>query len=253
MTEVFYAGAYWGPRKEPPEACARRAQRFFLALARCDASLAHWYQAAGSRQRSLTKPLAPDPQVETLRKVFQRGVNRWDSDHGVMEQLGFALDATNGEPQRDHLTLNILCGADAPAVSNVCVVDLPRLGPPAERVLTAPVLTEVLRGMALAWEPDWAGAISPRHRDLSQKHLQGAPYVGWVTYLAAHRGAVPPLPAPVRVEPVEDKGTLILLTPERFASSNPEHLGLAEQVREHLGRAGLLGPGLPGSPAPRES
>jgi hypothetical protein len=44
----------------------------------------------------------------------------------------------------------------------------------------------------------------------------------------------------VRIEPVEDKGTLIILTPERFTASNPEHVALAERVRELLDRAGLL-------------
>ncbi|NMO22117.1 Imm52 family immunity protein, partial [Pyxidicoccus fallax] len=51
-----------------------------------------------------------------------------------------------------------------------------------------------------------------------------------------------PLPAPVRIEPVEDKGTLIILTPERFTASNPEHVALAARVHELLGGAGLLHP-----------
>jgi hypothetical protein len=46
----------------------------------------------------------------------------------------------------------------------------------------------------------------------------------------------------VRVEPVEDKGTLVILTPERFTASNPEHVALAATVQELLGRAGLLKP-----------
>ncbi|WP_425434244.1 Imm52 family immunity protein [Myxococcus fulvus] len=53
---------------------------------------------------------------------------------------------------------------------------------------------------------------------------------------------MPPLPAPVRIESVEDKGTLIVLTPERFTASNPDHVALAERVRELLDRAGLLKP-----------
>lgn len=54
------------------------------------------------------------------------------------------------------------------------------------------------------------------------------------------RGPVPPLPAPVRIEPVEDQGTLIILTPERFTARSPEHVALAARVRELLDRAGLL-------------
>jgi hypothetical protein len=44
----------------------------------------------------------------------------------------------------------------------------------------------------------------------------------------------------VRIEPVGELGTLVILTPERFTVSNPEHVELAERVRELLHRAGLL-------------
>jgi hypothetical protein len=53
---------------------------------------------------------------------------------------------------------------------------------------------------------------------------------------------VPPLPPPVQVEPVEDRGSLVILTPERFTASNPEHVALAARVHEVLGHAGLLKP-----------
>jgi hypothetical protein len=74
--------------------------------------------------------------------------------------------------------------------------------------------------------------------------VKGFPYagtfVGWVMYFSRLRGKVPPLPAPVRIEPVEDKGTLVTLTPERFTAANPEHVALAARVHELLDRAGLL-------------
>jgi hypothetical protein len=104
------------------------------------------------------------------------------------------------------------------------------------------VLAEVVRSMALAWEPDWAVAMSRTHRELDDKEGEADVWLGWVTYLARHRGTVPPLPAPVRIEPVEDRGTLIILTLERFTVANPEHVALARRVRELLARAGLMQP-----------
>jgi hypothetical protein len=73
-------------------------------------------------------------------------------------------------------------------------------------------------------------------------------FVGWVTYFSRARGTVPPLPAPVRIEPVEDKGTLVILMPERFTVSNPEHLALAARVQALLDQAGLLHPLRPFTP-----
>nr|WP_281291395.1 immunity 52 family protein [Myxococcus llanfairpwllgwyngyllgogerychwyrndrobwllllantysiliogogogochensis] len=128
------------------------------------------------------------------------------------------------------------------STANACILSLPSRGDGAERILTASVLTEVVRGMALAWEPDWAVAMSESHRDMDDEDGSVDVWTGWVTYLARHRGTVPPLPAPVRIESVGDKGTIIVLTPERFTASNPEHVALAERVRELLDRAGLLKP-----------
>jgi hypothetical protein len=64
--------------------------------------------------------------------------------------------------------------------------------------------------------------------------------MGWVTYVSRRQGRVPPLPAPVRIEPVGEQGTLIILTPELSSAANPEHVALAERVRELLERAGLV-------------
>jgi hypothetical protein len=59
-------------------------------------------------------------------------------------------------------------------------------------------------------------------------------------YFPHSQGRVPPLPAPVRIEPVEDKGMLIVLTPERLTVENPDHVELGQRVHELLNRAGRL-------------
>ena len=84
--------------------------------------------------------------------------------------------------------------------------------------------------------------LTEAYRAMDNRQVQEDIWLGWVTYLARHRGTVPPLPAPVRIEPVLDKGTLIVLTHERFTVANPEHVALARRVRELLARAGLMQP-----------
>nr|WP_244224411.1 Imm52 family immunity protein [Corallococcus sicarius] len=81
--------------------------------------------------------------------------------------------------------------------------------------------------------------MSRTHRDADNKADM---WLGWVTYLSRQRGTVPPLPAPVRIEPVGDMGSLIILTPERFTVANPAHMALARRVRELLAGAGLMQP-----------
>ncbi|WP_235685915.1 Imm52 family immunity protein [Corallococcus silvisoli] len=61
-------------------------------------------------------------------------------------------------------------------------------------------------------------------------------------YFADFRGPVPPLPTPVQVERLPDRGTLITLTQERFTASNPAHVALAADVQRRLQDAGMLTP-----------
>ena len=136
-------------------------------------------------------------------------------------------------------------GMYSEAILNHCVLTVPRREPNAGSLLAVPVLTNVVRAMVHSWEPDWALATSSAYERQYREPDSALFSLGWVTYLARHLGTVPPLPAPVRIEPVEDRGTLIILTPERFTVANPEHVALARRVRELLARAGLLQPATP--------
>ncbi|MCP3105511.1 immunity 52 family protein [Myxococcus sp. K15C18031901] len=235
MDENFYAGAYWRSRRESAEECAQRAAVLFRHLPEVDSSLSQWFRQGKSRKDALKHPI--DVSRTALENLIRRGKDR------VVEELGFRFSAWNGASDDDDAVgLDVTCGGYSERVNNFCFVQLPNRGLVAERMLAAPALAALVRSMAVAWEPDSAVATSSRHRDMVTATPKPGTFVGWVTYVARHRGMVPPLPAPVRIEPVEDKGTLIVLTPERFTASNPEHVALAERVRELLDRAGLLNP-----------
>jgi hypothetical protein len=236
MIETYYIGAYWGARREDAEACARRMAASVELLKPVDPLFASWFKGSKSLKQSLARPL--ELELSSLQKYIQRNLMR-DDRRQPMEDLGFRVSLWNGHQGGNHAFLSIGCGGYWEQVSNRCVLTPPDEGPGSERVLTTPVQVESLRALATAWEPDWGVGMSRAHRDIIKEKCPGV-LVGWVTYLSRRLGRVPPLPAPVRIEPVEDKGTLIILTPERFTASNPEHVALAERVRELLDRAGLL-------------
>jgi hypothetical protein len=241
--ETYYAGAYWGARKESPEDCARRTAGFLNLLAEYDSFLAHWYKPARSRKDARKHPLMP-PDVPTLTELFRRGVNR-EPGGPAIEELGFRISFDNGGATGDCATLRINGGMYSEAVPNHCVLTVPWRGPNADRVLTVSVLTNVVRAMVLSWEPDRAIATSSAY-ERQYREPDSAPFsLGWITYLSRRIGAVPPLPAPVRIEPVENKGTLIILTPERFTVASPAHVALTRRVRELLASAGLMQPVTP--------
>jgi immunity protein 52 of polymorphic toxin system len=231
MIETYYAGSYWLARSESAEICARRAERFFHLLRHCDPAWSRWYETAGSFEEARKLQFMAD--AASFENLFGEKENRIGD--------GFTFWLWTGENLQETSSVNGSCGSGDSVLASNCVLQPYSEGPLGERVLTSPIMTGVLRSMALAWEPEWAVATSEAHRD---EVVEGFPYpgtfVGWVMYFSRLRGPVPPLPAPVRIEPVEDKGTLVILSPERFSLSNPEHVALAARVHELLDRAGLL-------------
>lgn len=96
--------------------------------------------------------------------------------------------------------------------------------------------------MVVAWEPEWGVVTSSALRDLQVEDGKAGTFLGWMTYFSHRRGVLPSLPPTLRVEPVEDKGSLVILTPEPFSTANPQHLERVRAVAPMLQQAGLLGP-----------
>jgi hypothetical protein len=242
--ERFHLGAYWGDRRESVEKCAERSADFLAGLGACDQCFAGWFRLGESREQARAHEVPAN--VDILRAELAAGRNRRDTDGAVIEDLGFSLWLWNGADNDEEAAgLHIACGGYSGAVPNVCSVDLPRGGDAAERVLRGETLTCVIEAAVSSWEPDWARVISNRHLDWYLDHTEDdavKPVIGWLTYLSAGRGEVPPLPPPTRTVALAGHGTLIILTDERFSATRPDHLDQAARVREILDSKGLLFP-----------
>ncbi|HEX5754300.1 MAG TPA: immunity 52 family protein [Archangium sp.] len=240
MRETYYAGIYWGGRKDSAEECARRAEAFFRLLSQCDPIYTRWFEKADSRKKALQ--LQFEPTADTFLRFLKRRTYQEGRD-------GFMLGFWTGHEQGHGGQVTMCCGSAAEFVPNNCLLYLPKEEPEKERVLQADVLAGVLRAMVLAWDPDWGVITSGAFRDSLSPKGNEETFVGWLTYVSRRRGELPPLPEPVRVQPVEDQGTLVLLTPERLTASNPEHLALGQRVQEVLRAKGLLEPVVSRRPA----
>jgi hypothetical protein len=233
MKESYYVGAYWLARQETAEDCARRAEAFFRLLTPCDPSLTYWFAKGWTLDAARKNRF--EPKMEEFLGVFHQ--QKTQGPKG-----GFSLEVWNGEMDESASSISLHCADTSKWVSNVCLVDLPDKGVAAERLLQVSVLTRILRGVVVIWEPEWAVVTSSSLRNMQTESGEAGTFVGWITYFSHRRGRVPPLPFPVQVEPVEDKGSLVILTPERFSTSNSAHVALAHHVAEQLARADLLGP-----------
>ena len=237
MQDKYYAGAYWGPRRETALECARRAELFFHLLARCDSSFTQWYRAGRGFPRELPGH-SVRPEVKELERLLLQSRNRTDVNKTVIEELGFSQRVWNAKKERTEVSF--YCGIDSPwGGPNSCLLEPTREQPLRERLLSASVQTGVLTSMITAWDPDFAIASSSEMVDLVQQHKSEV-RVGWLTYLSRRLGTVPPLPAPVRIEPVGTLGWLLSLSSEPMTAAHPEHVAFTLRVRELLDRAGLI-------------
>ena len=236
MKEHYFVGAYWGPRQETSRECAHRAEHFLRLLSPCDPTFAQWY--LGGKKAPPGLPGQPLQTADDLELLLLEGRSRSDFDRTlILEDMGFLAGAFNARKGRTRLDFH--CGAYYPEGHNSCLLEPPPEGPVRERLLSAPVLEQVLTCMAIAWEPDFTMAGSLEMLRLVEKP-EWETRVGWVTYVSRRLGTVPPLPAPVRITPVDTRGWLLTLSPERMTADNPEHVALTARVRELLDRAGLV-------------
>ncbi|WP_044195042.1 Imm52 family immunity protein [Hyalangium minutum] len=231
MLETYYVGSYWLARSESAEACARRAERFFQEIGRCDSAWNSWYRAANSFEEARKRQFVPS--AANFESLFAQ------EEHQIGD--GFSFHLWTGDSPEETSGVDGSCGSADTFLPSTCVLEPFDEGPVGARMLSASVMTDALRAMVVAWDPEWGVVTSTAHRDSVTEKPKAGTFVGWVMYFSRLRGPVPPLPAPVRIERVEDKGTLVILTPERFTVSNPEHVALAARVHELLARAGLLG------------
>lgn len=245
MRESYLAGAYWGCRPESAEACARRAETFFRLMAECHPSYVRWYEQAKSTKQALQ--LQFEPTQDTFMRFFSKKKYQSGRD-------GFYFSAWTGHvKQEEGGMLMLFCGSAAKVAPNNLILHFPTEELGEERMLTASVTAGVMRALAVAWEPDWALVTGDDGlwKELS-RHDEADTFVGWMTYISHRWGGadIPPLPEPVRVEPIGDQGSLITLTPERLTITRPDHVALGHGVQRLLEERGIFKPLIERRPPP---
>ena len=173
-----------------------------------------------------------------LERFFAAGVNRRDTDHTIIQELGFQIGLANSS-ERGPLTLRIHCGSYSERVSNSCVFGTSLGDGPPESLLTVPKCLQVLPSMIECF--DVSRALVSCH-ELNEKieFPLGAPHVGWVSFLSSEFRRMPDFKPPTRIVSVEGKGNIIVLTDERFDSERPDHLAIAKDVVAALRRAKVI-------------
>jgi hypothetical protein len=182
MPETYYAGAYWGVRREDIESCTRRLDEFLDALAGVHPLLGQWFEQGMTPVEAKERPILRTPQA--LRALLLDGRNRENTDRAVIEDLGFSAGMWNG--QEADAGLRVHCGCYSGWVGNVVVVDFPDAEGPALDLFQPSVALGIMTALVACWQPEWA-TLAGRELRRAQQAPPHGPVVGWMTYLASPR------------------------------------------------------------------
>lgn len=151
--ETYLAAAYWGPRREPVEACAARAVTFLTTLSQVSECFRGWRPLGRSRSDAIRTPPI-DLSISGLVKLFMMGRNRRDVGGAPIEDLGFRISVWNGKGDEEVSSLTMKCGlySTVSGLSNAIVLKLPtRFG-----IDSTEHVKQLIVALGHAWDPDWA-------------------------------------------------------------------------------------------------
>lgn len=233
--EGFYVGVYVPGRSESFDVCVQRTAHMFRLLKDVDQTFEQWFRQGWTLEEALECRL--DLERNELIKAFDK------TDIG--DEVWWHLSAWNGLDDDSASAFHITCGRNPRGGDSVIFDDVQETSPTGDRLLQTPVMSRLLRALVSAWDPQMGIVMSHRHRETAFEKAAFEHRIGWINYFSHKLGAIPPLPSPVRTELVEDKGSLVILTPERFSTDNPAHVALSLRVSAELKNAGILRPLLP--------
>ena len=140
---AYFVGAYWGPREESRQACARRLSELLHKLSEQDTALSKWFKKATSKKAALVALPHDSDGLVALLKTNQR-----DIGGDAIAELGFNFSAWTGREQGRAASLMATCGAYSPAVRNSVVLSFDHAAS-----LTPDLLEGILNAVVAAFDP----------------------------------------------------------------------------------------------------
>lgn len=224
---IYKMCAYWGQRQETVDACSIRLSRFLIALSACDSVFATWYEQGVSATKARQSRIEIG-NTKYLAELLNRGRHRRDTDHGVIEELGFHVGIWNGMKSNRMAGMSITCGlySTAPGLGgNSVVISLPEeLGELEQSARMENVLEAAVR----AWEPEWAGVMSLESMN-KRRFNPAVPFVDWMLFVCHPISSVAELPQGASARQLDNRGSLIVVSDKPPDADNPAHL---ERVRD---------------------
>lgn len=167
--------AYWGPRAETVESCARRLSAFLQTVGTYSPVDSVWRRKGG--RPSQTARLFPTG-FESIRVELE--ASRTPNDP---PELGFSAGAWLGDADNDDsVGLSVSCGHSSPFLRNTVTLNWTFKTLLAAHTIDPVVGAKLIEALVDSWAPDWAVWIKDEWREAQQSPSTESA-IGWLTYV----------------------------------------------------------------------
>jgi hypothetical protein len=226
----YFAGVYWGVRRESSQECAERICNFLRSIGEIHALSSRWFTTGRSRKEALREDVCAD--ISLVQDILERGRNL-DLPRSLQESLGFTLSLWNGAPSDDRaVSILFRCGAFGNKVGNSVVLSFPADCPGLLSFESARTLITIL---VRNFSPDWGVVSSHSITQFSAALHPGTPRAGWLTYLRDHTRQAP-ISHAFESEVINSAGLLLITTKEAFLSTDEKHMASVAAVADWIAR-----------------
>lgn len=184
--QIYLAAAYWNARETTVDDCVARTSHFLARLESVSEAFSGWRDLGWSEAEALANKVITPQSLLDLRERFQKGRNRRETDHTVIEDLGYRVSFWNGRSGAEGATLRIHCGDYATGLNfrnGVILRPLRTFDASSKENVSA-----LAYAFIESWEPDFFiltrdSRLSSEHEQAQARNVQWMPFLDIALYL----------------------------------------------------------------------
>jgi hypothetical protein len=225
-SDQYTIHAYWGPRRETPEALAARFLNLLGRLSRIDPVFGHWIWTGAPR-----KPIAFEDLRNRLPVAVEASIVCGDNGEPI-PIYGYNFGVINSMKfQPRAISVRIRAGSWSVAghIINDAEINTPWRVVPDPAIVTFPIFKAAV--LALAESFDATSCFAYPFEIMNFWKDSVPPYrLAWISYVGPRFAPLITPPAKAIVERHPHGGLLMAATDETFVTSNPAHLAVANDI-----------------------
>lgn len=226
--DSYRVTGWWRQRKESKETVAKKIEAFLVELRKINSRFEDLYELG----HAVSKPVGRE-----IDSSYEGILNCMKEDKQFPD-LGYWYWAL-GPDESITISINESCWSKPNNPANRIMIEFePIVDESIFSFLKVENLIQILSAIVSVFVPVWGEVYTSNH--LMKVNRGRGPIARWILYLSLPQNMIPTMPQGVEVLPMDDKGTIIITTPELFDAENQRHLDIASAITKRLDEAGIL-------------